>query len=157
MTTDSHTPRGRLGAPRPARLPEFPDLRPSEARVEPPAGRRAVLQGGAASLALAATGCEEGPESWGFPLYARPQGVAAEAARYATVLELEGIGRGVLVHTRAGHPVKIEGNPEHPEGYGKQDKPAGDDDKSEDQLWKQSEDKDGGNEAADKDAEDNKY
>lgn len=83
-------------------------------------GRRTVLRAAGASLALAsAAGC--GPEEWGDPLHALPRGVAAEDATYATVLDLEGIGRGVLVRTRAGHPVKIEGNPDHPGSLGATD------------------------------------
>ena len=85
-------------------------------------GRRAVLRAAGASLALAAAaGCESVPEQAGDPLPARPRGVAAEDATYATVLELEGIGRGVLVRSRAGHPVKVEGNPDHPGSLGATD------------------------------------
>ncbi|MBV1799936.1 4Fe-4S dicluster domain-containing protein [Siccirubricoccus sp. G192] len=88
----------------------------------PPPDRRSVLRAAGASLALAAAaGCDPGPEEFGDPLYARPRGVAAEERRYATVLELEGIGRGVLARTRAGHPVKIEGNPAHPGSLGATD------------------------------------
>ena len=73
-----------------------------------------------ASVALAAAGCD-GPAEHGHPLHARPRGVADEAASYATVLDLEGLGRGVLVRTRAGHAVKIEGNPQHPASLGATD------------------------------------
>lgn len=77
---------------------------------EPP--RRGVLLMGA-SIALASAGCD-GPSEHGHPLHARPQGVADDAASYATVLDLEGLGRGVLVRTRGGHAIKVEGNPQHP-------------------------------------------
>ncbi|MDN3564196.1 4Fe-4S dicluster domain-containing protein [Paeniroseomonas aquatica] len=83
------------------------------------AGRRDVLLMGA-SVALAAAGCD-GPDEHGHPLHARPRGVAAEDASYATVLDLEGLGRGVLVRTRAGHAVKLEGNPQHPASLGATD------------------------------------
>jgi Fe-S-cluster-containing dehydrogenase component len=97
------------------RLPEFDDLDTSP-------GRRGVLRAAGASLALAAAaGCDMAPEEWGHPLHARPRGVAIEDATYATVLELDGIGRGVLVRTRAGHPVKVEGNPDHPGSLGATD------------------------------------
>ncbi len=72
-----------------------------------------------ASVALAAAGCD-GPDEHGHPLHARPRG-ADEAASYATVLDLEGLGRGVLARTRAGHAVKIEGNPQHPASLGATD------------------------------------
>jgi molybdopterin-containing oxidoreductase family iron-sulfur binding subunit len=97
------------------RLPRFADL-----DTAPP--RRAVLRAAAASLALAAAaGCDIAPEEFGQPLHARPRGVAAEDASYATALDLDGVGRGVLVRTRAGHPIKIEGNPDHPGSLGATD------------------------------------
>ena len=45
----------------------------------------------------------------------------AEDASYATVLDLDGLGRGMLVRTRAGHAVKVEGNPAHPASLGATD------------------------------------
>jgi molybdopterin-containing oxidoreductase family iron-sulfur binding subunit len=84
--------------------------------------RRTVLRAAGASLALAAAaGCDIGPEEFGHPLHARGHGLHAEALSYATVLELDGLGRGVLVRTRAGHAIKIEGNPAHPASLGATD------------------------------------
>jgi molybdopterin-containing oxidoreductase family iron-sulfur binding subunit len=104
--------RGMNGDPQ---TPRFADL-----DAAPP--RRAVLRAAGASIALAAAaGCDLGPEEWGHPLHARPRGVATEDATYATVLDLEGIGRGVLARTRAGHPIKVEGNPDHPGSLGATD------------------------------------
>jgi molybdopterin-containing oxidoreductase family iron-sulfur binding subunit len=96
------------------RLPGFADLDTSP-------GRRDVLRVAGASLALAAAGCDIGPEEWGHPLHARARGVPQEDASYATVLDLDGVARGVLVRTRAGHPIKIEGNPDHPGSLGATD------------------------------------
>ncbi|MCU0945293.1 MAG: hypothetical protein MUF65_07980, partial [Rubritepida sp.] len=94
-------------------IPRFEDL-------DAAPDRREVLRAAGAALALAAAaGCK--PEEWGAPLHSRARGVAVEDATYATVLELDGIGRGVLVRTRAGHPVKIEGNPDHPGSLGATD------------------------------------
>jgi len=92
----------------------MPPLMPPE-----PGGRRDVLLMGAA-VALATAGCD-GPAEHGHPLHARPRGVTDEAASFATVLDLEGLGRGVLVRTRAGHAVKLEGNPQHPPSLGATD------------------------------------
>jgi molybdopterin-containing oxidoreductase family iron-sulfur binding subunit len=80
-----------------------------------------------ASLALAALAGCDGPAEFGHPLYARPRSADAgaagvvEPATYATVLDLDGLGRGVLVRTRAGHPIRIEGNPAHPASLGATD------------------------------------
>lgn len=94
---------------------------PSQDAATPGPERREVLRLAAASLALAAAGCDAGTDEFGHPLYARPQDVAEEAASYATVLDLQGLGRGVLVRTRAGHAVKVEGNPAHPASLGATD------------------------------------
>lgn len=87
----------------------------------PTPDRREVLRLSAASLALAAAACDGGPSEFGHPLHSRPTGVAQEAASYATVLDLQGLGRGVLARTRAGHVVKLEGNPAHPASLGATD------------------------------------
>ncbi|HEV7264977.1 MAG TPA: 4Fe-4S dicluster domain-containing protein [Falsiroseomonas sp.] len=83
-------------------------------------GRREILRLSAASLALAAAGCDE-PTEFGQPLYAPPLGETPDAATYATVLELQGLGRGMLVRTRAGHAVKVDGNGLHPASLGATD------------------------------------
>ncbi|WP_338664882.1 4Fe-4S dicluster domain-containing protein [Pararoseomonas sp. SCSIO 73927] len=85
--------------------------------------RRDALRLMGASLALSAlAGCEEAPEH-GHPLHApaRAADGAASAAEYATVLELDGLSRGVIVRTRNGHAVKVEGNPAHPASLGATD------------------------------------
>jgi molybdopterin-containing oxidoreductase family iron-sulfur binding subunit len=89
--------------------------------TDTPADRRAVLRLAAASLALSAAGCDEGPGEFGHPLHARARGVPDEAATYATALELGGLGRGVVVRTRRGHAIKVEGNPDHPASRGATD------------------------------------
>lgn len=88
--------------------------------TDPAPDRREVMRLAAASLALAAAGCDE-PSEFGHPLHARPEGVPAEELRYATVLDLQGLGRGVLVRSRAGHAIKVEGNPDHPASLGATD------------------------------------
>ena len=83
--------------------------------------RREVLRLAAASIALAGVAGCDGPDEFGHPLHARARGVPDEEAVFATVLELQGLGRGVLVRTRGGHAVKIEGNPAHPASLGATD------------------------------------
>lgn len=79
--------------------------------------RRDVL---AAPLALAALAACDGPDEFGHPLHAPGSG-GAGMATLATVLDLDGLGRGVLVRTRAGHAIKVEGNPDHPGSLGASD------------------------------------
>lgn len=86
-----------------------------------PPSRRDALGILAASMGLSAlAGCDE-PDEFGHPLHGRARGVASEAATLATVLDLDGLGRGVLVRTRGGHPIKVEGNPRHPASLGASD------------------------------------
>ncbi|MBU8537175.1 4Fe-4S dicluster domain-containing protein [Falsiroseomonas tokyonensis] len=91
----------------------------------PDPDRRSLLRAAGASLALAtAAGCDVGPQEFGSPLYAPARGADAASAglrRYATVLDLDGLGRGVLVRARDGHAIKIEGNPRHPASLGATD------------------------------------
>ncbi|SHI57555.1 prokaryotic molybdopterin-containing oxidoreductase family, iron-sulfur binding subunit [Roseomonas rosea] len=100
--------------PQPAALAAAP-----HAAVE----RRDALKLMGASLALASlAGCDETPEH-GHPLHAPARAADAQAAtaEYATVLELDGLSRGVIVRTRNGHAVKVEGNPRHPASLGATD------------------------------------
>lgn len=87
--------------------------------MPPVAPRRSVLLMGA-SVALANAGCD-GPQEHGHPLHAPARAADARAASYATVLDLEGLGRGMLVRTRGGHAIKVEGNPHHPASLGATD------------------------------------
>jgi molybdopterin-containing oxidoreductase family iron-sulfur binding subunit len=89
--------------------------------VSADASRRDALRVMGASLALSAVAGCDGPDEFGHPLHGRGRGVASEAASFATTLDLDGLGRGVLVHTRGGHPIKVEGNPRHPASLGASD------------------------------------
>ncbi|MCW8084769.1 4Fe-4S dicluster domain-containing protein [Sabulicella glaciei] len=85
------------------------------------ATRRDALRVMGASIALSAlAGCDQ-PDEFGHPLHGRGRGVASEDAVFPTTLELDGLGRGVLVRTRGGHPIKVEGNPGHPGSLGASD------------------------------------
>jgi molybdopterin-containing oxidoreductase family iron-sulfur binding subunit len=99
-----------------------PDALPPDALAAPDPDRRRVLRAAGASLALAtAAGCDWAPDEFGSPLYAPARGVGGPAQSYATVLELDGIGRGVLARVVNGHAIKIEGNPRHPGSLGATD------------------------------------
>jgi molybdopterin-containing oxidoreductase family iron-sulfur binding subunit len=86
--------------------------------------RRQFLQLMAASMLLGAgvTGCRRWPERQIAPFTARPDGQVPGADEYyATVMELDGVAKPLLVKTRDGRPIKIEGNPLHPASQGAAD------------------------------------
>jgi len=97
---------------------EFP-----EAATPETIDRRALLNLMTASLALGGlTGCAVNRQPWGAPLLAQPrlapQHTPGVPLIFATSLELDGLGRGVLVRSHDGRPVKIDGNPLHPASLG---------------------------------------
>ena len=87
-------------------------------------GRRGFLKLMAASLSLAgATGCLlHQPEQKIIPYVRQPEGIVpGDELFYATATTLGGYARGVLVSSRMGRPIKVEGNPEHPDSLGATD------------------------------------
>ena len=84
--------------------------------------RRRWLQLMGASLALAGTaGCRWEKEEI-LPFAKRPEGrVPGVPERYATAMDLSGSAIGLLVTVFDGRPVKIEGNPNHPQSLGATD------------------------------------
>jgi MoCo/4Fe-4S cofactor protein with predicted Tat translocation signal len=87
--------------------------------------RRQFLKIMGASMALAGlglTGCRRWPEEKILPYANRPEGrTPGVPMRYASAMELGGIGYGLLVTSYDGRPIKIEGNPEHPTNRGATD------------------------------------
>lgn len=87
-----------------------------------PAGinRRRWLQLMGASLALAGlTGCRRWPQEEIRSLVVRPESrVPGEPEYFATAMELGGYALGLIVTSRDGRPVKVEGNPAHPASLG---------------------------------------
>ncbi|HUE45948.1 MAG TPA: hypothetical protein VMO81_06825, partial [Aestuariivirgaceae bacterium] len=115
-------------------MPAQPELWPSleelaghtrEPLPAPPSGpladRRTLLQLVAATLALGGLSGEAAAA----PLLSQPVGdwrdLADAPLLYATTLDLDGYGRGVLVKTQGGRPIKIEGNLRHPASLGATD------------------------------------
>src|SRR5205809_8112119 len=82
--------------------------------------RRSFLKLAAASLALGGlTACTKQPVHQILPYVKQPaELVLGEPLFYATSMLLGGFATGVLVKSREGHPIKIEGNPEHPASLG---------------------------------------
>ena len=86
-------------------------------------GRRRFLSLVGASLALAGfAGCSPRSREKIVPYADQPeQIIPGKPLRYATAMPLNGYGRGILVTTEMGRPVKIEGNPAHPDSLGATD------------------------------------
>ena len=107
----TRTPEFREAARR-----EFPD---DEWDRLPPATRRQFLRVMGASLGLAGLTACRWPKEEIVPFAHRPEDrVPGVPRHFATSLELAGAALGVLVTSYDGRPIKIEGNPEHPDSLG---------------------------------------
>ena len=82
--------------------------------------RRSFLKIMGASLALAGlTGCRRWPVRKLAPYNQRPEGhTPGEPEFYASAFELDGVAQPILVTAYDGRPIKIEGNPDHPQSRG---------------------------------------
>ncbi|HEV2393939.1 MAG TPA: TAT-variant-translocated molybdopterin oxidoreductase [Verrucomicrobiae bacterium] len=82
--------------------------------------RRNFLRMAAATMALAGlTACTKQPTREIFPYIKQPEEmVLGEPLYYATSMVLGGFATGVLAKSREGHPIKVDGNPEHPASLG---------------------------------------
>lgn len=86
------------------------------------ADRRDFLKLMAASLALAGiNGCSRAPEEKIVPTVKIPDQMPHQSFQYATAMPMSGGAIGVLVTSRDGRPLKIEGNPAHPASLGSTD------------------------------------
>lgn len=82
-------------------------------------GRREFLKLMGASMALASTACVRRPVNKIVPYANRPVEVIPGVANYYASSLLDGHqGFGVIVKTREGRPIKLEGLPEHPVNMG---------------------------------------
>ena len=102
-----------------------PARRVIELKSEPPLAvdRRQAMKLMAASLALATGACTRPDPGQAYPFVRMPEaGVSGDdAVYYATAFVRDGFAHGVLVSTREGRPIKIEGNPLHPASLGRTD------------------------------------
>jgi MoCo/4Fe-4S cofactor protein with predicted Tat translocation signal len=96
---------------------EFPN---GASEWEDGVSRRSFLKMAAASLALAGlTACTKEPVQKILPYVKQPEElVLGEPLFYATCMTLGGYATGVLAKSREGHPIKVDGNPEHPASLG---------------------------------------
>jgi Fe-S-cluster-containing dehydrogenase component len=84
--------------------------------------RRDVLKLLAASTALATGACSGPPEEKIVPFAQAPEiAIPGKPLFYATSVNSNGYGMGVLVETNEGRPTKVEGNPLHPASLGATD------------------------------------
>src|SRR5205807_10523717 len=96
------------------------EFAPGAAEWEDGVSRRAFLKMTAATLALSGlTACTKQPVQQILPYVNQPENlVPGEPLCYATAMTLGGFATGALVKSIDGRPVKIEGNPEHPDTLG---------------------------------------
>ena len=101
--------------------PRAPTSAPQGASSASLLTRRNALQLFAAHMALALASCGK-PNQEVLPYVRLPIGLTpGEPVRFATTLPLSGYGRGALVVSIDGRPIKIEGNPSHPASLGATD------------------------------------
>src|SRR5947208_7404476 len=87
----------------------------------PKLDRRQALSFLAAGVASGLAACSR-PDEQIIPYVRMPDRlVPGEPLKFATTLALSGYGRGVLVSSVDGRPIKIEGNPRHPASLGATD------------------------------------
>lgn len=81
--------------------------------------RRDFLKLSAAAMAFATAGCALRPTEKIIPYVKAPDDMVPGVANYYATTLPDAAGTGVLVRTREGRPIKIEGNPDHPLSQGK--------------------------------------
>jgi Fe-S-cluster-containing dehydrogenase component len=83
--------------------------------------RRQALSLLAAGITTGLAACTKPTEEI-IPYVSQPERlVPGEALKFATTLSLSGFGRGVIVTSIDGRPIKVEGNPRHPASLGATD------------------------------------
>jgi len=95
---------------------EFPGL---QEELESAPNRRHFLKLMGASLGLAGLTACRWPKEMILPFANRPEErIPGVPQRYATAMELAGAAIGLVVASYDGRPVKVEGNPNHPDSLG---------------------------------------
>lgn len=89
---------------------------PAASRLAAQPGRRGFLKLMAASFALGGlTACGVDGRDYEVPYVKEPERIVPGAPlSYASSALFDGFGNGILVTTRNGRPLKVEGNPDHP-------------------------------------------
>ena len=96
---------------------------PRQASVAGALSRRDFLKLLAAPLAMAGlSACVSQPSERIMPYVEAPEAIVpGRPLFFATAMELNGYARGLLVESREGRPIKVEGNPQHPASLGATD------------------------------------
>ena len=103
-----------------SQVDELPVKRVSRV-ARPELDRRQALSFLAAGVASGLAACSR-PDEQIIPYVRMPDRlVPGEPLKFATTLALSGYGRGVLVSSVDGRPIKVEGNPKHPASLGATD------------------------------------
>jgi len=118
-----------LGLEHFANTPEFTEMLhrefPEDATAwNDPVSRRTFLTLSGASVALAGIGCSPRPASKEkiYPYVKQPEQITPGLPLfYASGYTQQGVTSGILVKSREGRPIKIEGNPSHPGSLGSTD------------------------------------
>ncbi|MBA2686273.1 MAG: 4Fe-4S dicluster domain-containing protein [Gemmatimonadaceae bacterium] len=100
--------------------PRFEREFPSDAAERPTIARRDFVKLLGASVALAGVNaCVREPDRKILPyVNAPPDIVPGVTQHYATAMTIDGFATGLIVASREGRPIKIEGNPDHPASLG---------------------------------------
>jgi molybdopterin-containing oxidoreductase family iron-sulfur binding subunit len=96
---------------------------PASAIAPSDVNRRGFLKIMAAAIAAAGLeGCTRQPIEGIVPYVKQPEvGIPGEALYFATAMPLGGFGTGIVVKSREGRPIKVDGNPVHPASLGGSD------------------------------------
>jgi len=82
-------------------------------------GRRRFMQVMGASFSMAGLAGCRWHEDKILPMTRRPEGVIpGTTSRYATAMELNGVAHGIHATSYDGRPIKVDGNPLHPDSLG---------------------------------------
>lgn len=96
---------------------------PRQAGLLDSLNRRDFIKVLGASLALAGlAACAPQSEEKIVPYVKPPEElVPGKSTYFASTMVQDGLGKGVLIETREGRPIKVEGNPQHPDSLGATD------------------------------------
>src|SRR5439155_13431591 len=98
----------------------FDEFAPGASEWPDDISRREFLRLAGASLALAGCGaCTKQPIEKIVPYVKQPEEIVpGKSLRFATATTFNGYAQGIIVTSREGRPIKIEGNPDHPTSLG---------------------------------------